>query len=163
MKFGIIDLRTDRQSRAAIGMDKERFIKLLLGFKSSYFETYGASLKERQMDNGIEYCINSEEELLLYTLFSLKSGLTYDVLGLVCGMDKSNAKRNQDVGLEILGKTLTTTDCMPKRNFLNVKDFEDFFTGEEQLIIDATEQAIQRPSDKEQQKECYSGKKKDIR
>ena len=52
MKFGIIDLRTDRQSRAAIGMDKERFIKLLLGFKSSYLETYGMSLKERQMDNG---------------------------------------------------------------------------------------------------------------
>ena len=69
MKFGLEDLRTERQSRAAIGMDKERFIKLLLGFKSSYFETYGTSLKERQMDNGIEYCINSEEELLLYTLF----------------------------------------------------------------------------------------------
>jgi len=52
---------------------------------------------------------------------------------------------------------------MPKGNFLNVKDFEDFFADEKQLIIDATEQAIQRPSDKEQQKECYSGKKKDIR
>jgi hypothetical protein len=163
MKFGLEDLRTERQSRAAIGMDKERFIKLLLGFKSSYFERYGTSLKERQMDNGIEYCINSEEELLLYTLFSLKSGLTYDLLGLVSGMDRSNAKRNQAVGLEILGKTLTTMDCMPKRNFLNVKDFEDFFADEKQLIIDATEQAIQRPSDKEQQKECYSGKKKDIR
>jgi hypothetical protein len=49
---------------------------------------------------------------------------------------------------------------MPKRNFLNVKDFEDFFADEKQLIIDATEQAIQCPSDKEQQKECYSGKKK---
>ncbi|MCX7068562.1 MAG: hypothetical protein NTW85_12855 [Methylococcales bacterium] len=34
------------------------------------------------------------------------------------------------------------------------------FTGEKQLIIDATEPAIQRPSDKEQQKECYSGKKR---
>ena len=163
MKFGIIDLKTDRQSRAAIGMNKERFEKLLLGFESSYFETYGMSLKDRQMANGIEYCINSEEELLLYTLFSLKSSLTYDVLGLVCGMDKSNAKRNQDIGLKILGKTLTTMNCMPKRNFLNVKDFEDFFAHEKQLIIDATEQAIQRPSDKEQQKACYSGKKKDIR
>jgi hypothetical protein len=42
-------------------------------------------------------------------------------------MDKSNAKRNQAVGLEILSSTLTTMGCMPKRNFLNVKDFEDFF------------------------------------
>ena len=50
-------------------MDIERFIKLLLGFKNIYFETYGTSLKERQMDNGIEYCINSEKELLIYTLW----------------------------------------------------------------------------------------------
>jgi hypothetical protein len=50
MKFGLEDLKTERQSRAAIGMDKERFIKLLLGFKSSYFERYGTSLKERQME-----------------------------------------------------------------------------------------------------------------
>jgi hypothetical protein len=163
MKFGLEDLRTERQSRAAIGMDKGRFVKLLLGFKSSYLETYGTSLKERQVDNGIGYCINSEEELLLYTLFSLKSGLTYDILGLVCGMDKSNAKRNQDVGLEIVGKTLAATSCMPRRNFVNIKDFEDFFADEEQLIIDATEQPIQRPSDEEQQKACYSGKKKDRR
>jgi hypothetical protein len=163
MKFGLEDLITDRQSRAAIGMDKERFMKLLSAFKSSYLEMYGTSLKERQMDNGIGYCINSEEELLLYTLFSLKSGLTYDVLGLVSGMNGSNAKRNQNVGLEILGKTLTATSSIPRRNFVNIKDFEGFLAGEEQLIIDATEQAIQRPSDEEQQKECYSGKKKDTR
>jgi hypothetical protein len=55
MRFGLEDLRTDRQSRSAIGMDKERFVKLLPAFKSSYLETYGTSLKERQMDNGIGY------------------------------------------------------------------------------------------------------------
>jgi hypothetical protein len=160
MKFGITDLKAERQSRAAIGMDKARFFKLLEGFKKSYLDIHGTSLKERQMDNGIEYCINSEEELLLYTLFSLKSGLTYDVLGLVSGMDGSNAKRNQDAGLEILGKTLKTLGCSPKRNFMNKKDFEDFFAGEESLILDASEQGIQRPFDKAQQKLCYSGKKK---
>ena len=47
------------------------------------------------------YCIKNEENLLLFTLFSLKSGLTYDVLGFVCGMNDSNAKRNQTVGLDI--------------------------------------------------------------
>lgn len=161
MKFGIEDLKTERQCRAAIGMDKARFFKLSSAFKKSYIDIHGMSLKERQMDNGSEYCINSEEELLLYTLFSLKSGLTFDVLGLVCGMDGSNAKRNQDAGLDVLGKTLQALKCAPKRNFLNKKDFEEFFAGEEQLILDASEQGISRPSDKEQQKLCYSGKKKD--
>lgn len=75
-------------------------------------------------------------------------------------MDASNAKRNQDAGLAILGRALTALNCMPKRNFMNSKDFEDYFAATEHLIIDATEQAIQRPSDKEQQKDCYSGKKK---
>jgi hypothetical protein len=47
MKFGVSDLSTERQCRAAIGMDKERFYKLLVGFKKSYLEIYGMSLKER--------------------------------------------------------------------------------------------------------------------
>jgi hypothetical protein len=123
MKFGVSDLTTERQCRAAIGMDKERFYKLSVGFKKSYLEIYGMSLNERLVDNKVGYCINSEEELLLYTLFSLKSGLTYDLLGFVSGMDASNAKRNQDTGLAILGKTLTAMSCMPKRNFINIKDF----------------------------------------
>ncbi len=49
---------------------------------------------------------------------------------------------------------------MPRRNFLNIKDFEDYFADTSHLIIDATEQAIQRPSDKEPQKAGYSGKKR---
>ena len=49
-------------------------------------------------------CVTSD------TLFNLKSGLTYDLLGLVSGMDASNAKRNQDAGLAILGKALGSVD-----------------------------------------------------
>jgi predicted phage tail protein len=51
---------------------------------------------------------------------------------------------------------------MPKRKLLTVKDFEEFFKQEKDLIFDATEQRIQRPSNYEQQKETYSGKKKPI-
>jgi hypothetical protein len=160
MKFSVLDLRNERQWRSAIGMNKERFIKLLESFTKHYREQYGMSLKERQIESTIDYCINSEEELLLYTLFSLKSGLTYDLLGLVSGMDGSNAKRNQNLGLEILGKTLSALACMPKRNFMNVKEFEAHFANIEQLIMDASEQPIQRPSEQETQEKYYSGKKK---
>lgn len=161
MKFSVLDLRNERQWRSAIGMNKERFNKLLEPFKNNYRAQYGMSLKERQIESSIDYCINSEEELLLYTLFSLKSGLTYDLLGLVSGMDGSNAKRNQNLGLELLGKTLSELACMPKRNFMNVKEFEEHFANIEQLIMDASEQPIQRSSEQETQKKHYSGKKKD--
>ena len=163
MKLNVSDLTTERQWRAAVGLDKARFEKLLEGFKKSYKEQYLETLSERLVENGVGYCINNEEELLLYTLFSLKSGLTYDLLGFVTGMDASNAQRNQKTGVEILKKTLVSKGDMPKRNFMNIKDFEDYFSESYELIIDATEQVIQRPFDKEEQKKYYSGKKKDIR
>jgi len=160
MKITRSDLRVERQWKSATGLDEIRFNKLLPEFEKCYLEMYGTTLASRLVDNGTKYCINNEEELLLFTLFSLKVGLGYDVLGIVCGMDGSNAKRDQEVGLEVLGSTLAKTGDMPRRKFLDSKDFESYFAGSESLIIDATEQRIQRPSDKEEQNSCYSGKKK---
>ena len=159
MKFTTADLKEDRQWRAAIGLSEKQFYLLLPHFKNTYFQTYHEELAKRKVEVNIKYCIETEEELLLFTLFSLKSGLTYDVLGVVCGMNASNAKRNQTIGLDILSKTLTELGVMPSRNLLTVKDFEDFFKEEKDLVIDATEQRIQRPGDNAQQKDCYSGKK----
>lgn len=160
MKLKTSDLKTDRQWRAATGMDKNRFYKLLDGFKKSYQEIHLDKLNERLVESGVEYCIQTEEALLLYTLFSLKSGLTHDLLGIVTGMDASNAQRNQKVDVNVLQKTLADKDGLPRRNFLGVKDFEDYFAEDEELIVDATEQAMQRPVDPETQQEHYSGKKK---
>ena len=102
----------------------------------------------------------NEEELLLFTLLSLKSGLTYDLLGIICGMNGSNAHKNQKIGLSVLTKTLNNLNLMPERKLLTIKDFEKLFAQETDLIIiDATEQRIQRPGDSKEQKESYSGKK----
>jgi len=99
MKIQLSDLTTERKWRAATGFDKQRFEKLSELFKKAYIKIYGKSVKERQVQTEINYCLNSEEDLLFFTLFSLKSSLTYDLLGLVCGMEASNAKRNQKTGL----------------------------------------------------------------
>lgn len=74
MKFSVSDLRTDRQWRSVTGLDKNRFYKLLEHFKETYMEIYSLPLHDRQVDNDIEYCIRNEEDLLLFTLFSIKSG-----------------------------------------------------------------------------------------
>lgn len=160
MKFSVSDLKQDRQWRSAIGMSQAQFKTLLGLFEKSYVEHYKARLCARKVDVKINYCIANEEELLLFTLFSLKSGLTYDVLGVVCGMNTSNVKRNQHIGLTILQKTLNSFGHLPKRKLLSVKDFETLFKDETDLMLDATEQQIQRPRHDELQKETYSGKKK---
>ena len=78
-------------------------------------------------------------------------------------MDASNAKRNQKIGLNILESTLKVLGHLPKRHFITVDEFKAYFSAHKHLIIDATEQNIQRPSHPEQQKQYYSGKKKHIR
>ena len=103
--------------------------------------------------------LTSEAELLYFTLFSLKAGLTYDLLGLVCGMDTSNAKRNQVLGLTVLEHALAAAGCLPKRAFRDAGEFASYLKNEATLIFDGTEQRTQRPGQDAARKENYSGKK----
>jgi hypothetical protein len=75
MKLQISDLTTDRKWRAATGTNQDRFEKLLLLFTASYLELYGRTLGERQADSLGTPRLQSEQELLLFTLFSLKVSL----------------------------------------------------------------------------------------
>jgi hypothetical protein len=160
MKLRLTDLHTERQWRAATGYDQARFEKLLVLFTASYRGLHGGSVAERQTGLEVTPSLCSEEELLFFTLFSLKSGLTYDLLGFVCGMDAANAKRNQTLGIAVLKHTLKEADCLPKREFKDVAEFTEYLKNEAVLIIDGTEQRRQRPSNDEAQKENYSGKKR---
>jgi hypothetical protein len=159
MKLQISDLTTERQWRAAIGADQARFAKLLGLFTASYRELFGHSVAQRQADLEVTPSLQSEQELLFFTLFSLKAGLTYDVLGFVSGMDAGNAKRNQALGLQVLEQALRAAQCLPQRRFANAAEFAEYYQHEETLIFDGVEQRIQRPSDNEAQKDHYSGKK----
>ncbi|GAB1430750.1 hypothetical protein MASR2M18_15840 [Ignavibacteria bacterium] len=88
MKIGVSDLTTDRKWRSAIGLDKDEFFALLPLFGSTYEQIYGKSIELRQADNpAANSAITKYEDLLFFTLFSLKSGLTCDILGLVIGIE----------------------------------------------------------------------------
>jgi len=94
-------------------------------------------------------------------LYSIKSGLTYDLLGLSFEMDRASLFRHQTFGLRILERTLQRLGHMPKRFCESLEDFKAHMAQEDQLILDASEQRRQRPQNQEDQKEDYSGKKKD--
>jgi len=95
MKLPISDLTTERQWRAASGADQARVVKLLVLFTASYEELFGHSVAQRQADLEGTASLQSEQELRFFTLFSLKAGLTYDVLGFVSGMDAISANLRQ--------------------------------------------------------------------
>ena len=160
MKISINDLTSERQWRSATGYTKEKFLKLLAAFEPIYIKKMGEPIENVKAKCPGQSSINSCEELLLFTLFSLKAGLTYDNLGFVTGMDGSNAKRNQDLGLSILKEALQSSGVAPKREFSSLQEFEAHFSECDTLIIDGTEQRVERSQDKNAQKENYSGKKK---
>ena len=159
MKLDISDLSTERQWRSATGLTEQKFEILLKLFQASYESIYGKSIQERTSESPNNPTMTSYSELLFFTLFSLKSGLTYDLLGFVSGIDGSNAKRNQTMGIEILKDALSKNGVLPKRNFESPQDFKTYFEEHKTLILDATEQRVQRPQDNDVQKTYYSGKK----
>lgn len=159
MKFSTADLHTDRQWRAATGLDQKRFTKLLALLPAAYQQLYGQSIEQRQQQCPDEPMLDSYEDLLLFTLFSLKSGLTFDLLGLTTGMDGSTAKRNQDIGLALMKTALSQSGHLPRTYFDNAESFKAYFKDKGPVLIDATEQRTQRPVDADYQKGMYSGKK----
>lgn len=159
MKVQVSELRTNRRWRATTGLGQEQCEKRLVSFKEAYRAISHQSVQERQASSRKDGTLSSEEELLLFVLMSLKSGLTSDLMGVVCGMEASNVKTNQALGLRVLQETLATTGQAPKRRFLNVQEGEDSFNAIDVLIRDGTEPRIQRPPGPAAQKEYSSGKK----
>jgi len=162
MHLSISRLTTERKWRSATGLTQVRFRVLLGHFKQAYARLYDLQIGERDAFALHKAVVKTEEELLLFTLFSFKAGLTYDLLGFVSGMDTSNAKRYQERGIAVLHEALRASGHLPKRKFATVTEFEAYFFQQEVLFVDGTEQRTQRPQDYETQKAWYSGKKKRI-
>ncbi|HJW30207.1 MAG TPA: hypothetical protein VJ508_13285 [Saprospiraceae bacterium] len=87
---------------------------------------YGKPIQERHVQTEVTDCLNSEDERLFFTWFSLKSGLPYDWLGLVCGMEASNAKRNQQTGVKGWQRIFPELGYAPKRKFINMNEFLEY-------------------------------------
>ena len=159
MQLQIADLTSTRQWGAVTGFTPVQFEKLLVLFTQSYFELFGQTVAQRHSEIEVTPSLVSEEELLFFTLFSLKAGLTYDALGFVSGMDTSNAKRNQELGLKVLEHALAAAQCLPKRKFKDAAEFKEYLHNEPMVIFDGLEQRMQRPHEDEVQRDFYSGKK----
>jgi hypothetical protein len=159
MKISIQDLKTPRQWRSALGCDAHHFAQLLLVFRRAYEALHEMQLADRMVIHPNGTRMKDEEDLLFFTLFSCKSGLTYDVLGLVCGLDGATAKRRQDEGLAVLREALRLANCLPEREFQSPAELQRYFSKRRAVLLDATEFATQRPQEKAAQKAQYSGKK----
>ena len=142
-----------------MGCDAKHFEKLLPLFARAYASIHGCQLADKLILTPFGTAVRHEQDVLFFTLFSCKSGLTYDVLGLVFGMDGATAKRRQDDGVVVLREALRLADCLPSRTLETPEELQKYFSKKKAVLLDATEFATQRPKEKTAQKQRYSGKK----
>ena len=151
-----------------------------LTFHRSYSASTGLSQKEFE-DLAQDFCAlyeadehhvskkwNSEalfpdgNEVLFLLLYYKKVYPSFDVLALNFGVSNATAHNYIQLAKKILYTVLAQRNLLPKRVFETKDEFEEFFTGVDELLIDATERPIQRPDNQELQEESYSVKKNSV-
>ena len=162
MSLSYKNIRTTRQWRSATGLTENQFHDLILLFKNSYERLYGKSIEQRGKDNPNSAIFNSYEELLFFGLYSFKSGLTLDLLALSFDMSLSNASQYQKLFIQVLEKSFIHSGHLPKRTFENQTDLKEQLLNQVAVLLDVTEQPIQRAVNQKEQKKDYSGKKSPI-
>ena len=161
-------LNDDRLMKSVIGLSKPEFNKLTESFEDesrneaqNKYET-GVELgnRKRKPGGGRIGNLGSYAEKLFFTLFYFKCYPTFDILGFLFDLNRSNANRNIHKFTSILEKTLGRKMVLPEREINTVEELLEVFPDVGDILIDGTERPIQRPKDNEKQKENYSGKKK---
>ena len=139
MKYNKLKNMTDKKFKRKVGIPRVVFEILV--------EIISMELKEKHKKGGRKPNLEVEDILLL-TLTYYRDYNTYFQLGFDFGIDESNAYRWQQWCEKILVK-----------HFAGMINVSEININHEHLV-DVMECSIQRPKDKEIQKEYYSGKKK---
>src|SRR5216683_3002054 len=153
-------LRSDRLLRATTGYDRKRFEELVVKFAPFVLRVKYKRNRKRKAGGGRPHTLKTSAEKLFYMLLYMKCYPTFDLAGFFFQVDRSQAKRWVDELGKKLEKALGEAMVLPERRIRSVKEFLEKFPALKELIIDGTERAVQRPKDKQKQKERYSGKKK---
>jgi hypothetical protein len=150
--------------RALTGLSIQEF-ETLYEQTASAIEDYDESrlnqrARQREIGAGSQYTHDARNRLLMGMIW-LRQYPTYEVLGFIFDLHKSNICRNLQGVLAVLREQLRDEVEWPDKTHRKQKmeQFMEEFT-EVAAIVDATEQPTQRPQDAERQKQYYSGKKK---
>lgn len=159
-------LNSKRLTLALTGLTPQEFADLLPVFKQVWqdkkLSEYRKHRKQRvrKPGGGRKGFLKEMQDKLFFILFYYKCYPTYDVLTFLYGFDRANGFRRQEQLTEILEKTLGRKMALPERRLRKIEEFFEMFPEAKEVFVDGTERPVQRPKNKEQQKDKYSGKKK---
>jgi hypothetical protein len=158
--------------KSMTGFDPEAFDSLFLAFAGAHDKRCHASTttkrdgqpRERAYGAGRRYSHDLRDRLLM-ALVWLRIYPTYEVLGFMFSLDKSNARRNvRDVvaTLETMADFAFERPAADRQKVRSAEAVMEAFP-DVRLVVDAKEQRIQRPTSTKEddaQKPYYSGKRK---
>jgi hypothetical protein len=130
-------------------------------WKQNEFERLSARKdRKNKVGQGRKYELGKFSNLLLATLFYLRTNIGYELLSLVFNVDQSTIKRVVRRVIPLLTDRFIpkTEITKKKRRTNNLDELLGQYPELTDVIIDGTELSIKRP--RKRQKQSYSGKKK---
>lgn len=162
MQYAILKHKP-RTLRSLTGFNPAEFEALLPSFSRAWDEfitsTFKHAHRQRAYGAGRIAHLKELEDKLLFILFYFRQYPTQEVQGFFFGMSQAQANEWIHRLRGLLNQALGYEMQLPERRAANL---ETVLSGCPSLefIIDGTERPINRPKDKDAQKDYYSGKKK---
>lgn len=150
--------------RAMTSLDPAEFEALLPSFQAAW-EAYvpetspSPQPRQRQPGAGREPVLRTLADKLLFILYYFKVYPLQEVLAFEFGLSQGQACYWIHTLSEVLQRALATMNQLPERHPAKL-EATLAASGQTEFGIDGTERNIQRPKEKDQQKQYYSGKKK---
>jgi hypothetical protein len=153
-------LRSDRLMKALTGLSIAEFERLLPDFAAGLNKTQAKAKKKRKraVGGGRRHTLQRPADKLFFILFYLKCYPTFDLAGLLYGVDRSQAQRWVKALLPVLETVLGWQAVLPQRRIGSIEEFIQRFPAVKDVFIDGTDRPVQRPQQAKAQRECYSGK-----
>jgi len=154
--------RNEKAFKEITGVTVAEFENLYAEFEPAWVAAEQKRLqrpgRKRAIGGGSNYKLGVRTQLLMVMVW-LRHYLTTAALGYFFGVSQSAASRNTRRVLEILKEVseqeFEWPDPPRKGEGRSAEEVQDLFA-----IIDATEQPIEKPQDKEQERLAYSGKRR---
>jgi Helix-turn-helix of DDE superfamily endonuclease/DDE superfamily endonuclease len=155
-----------RDFLAATGLTLEEFEKLLPAFQAAYAILYPHTLtctgkpRQRRAGGGVKGVLHRYDDKLLFILVYQKTNPLQTMHALQFGLSQPQANYWLHQLLPVLQQALAALGLAPERDASRLATSPLLLEGAPAGAMDGTERRRQRPTDAQQQKEHYSGKKK---
>jgi hypothetical protein len=156
--------KSKRVTSSLTGLTFKQFEVLLPFFEEAKLKSQELRLQNKEIkriqSGGKAGFLFSTYIQLFFILFYLKNYMTFDVLGSIFGFTSAEAHKHVDSLLPVLAQALSSSGHLPATQFSSPEELRKALGSSLEALIDATECQCVRPSDKQKQKQRYSGKKK---